>query len=293
MVCLTVVTRAGIPNTYCDYIQLATRASEDCFANFYYSVDSITKTVSFKDASYGNPDTWEWDLGDGNKSFVHNPKYTYGDPDFYLVKLRINNTSSGCTSKHSELVNVAKGNLGLQADFDYEIDSSGLKAESYPVDFVGVSLGDAGKFKWSFDDGTIDTTSLNPTHVYASPGTYYVCLTIWDPVTDESSTSCDSVEVGAASVGLGAYAERDFRLGNYPNPFDDITYITYELPEASDIALAVYDQMGRMVDMLVREDNQTAGLYKIEYNARDLSSGIYILRLVIDQGVATSRMIIR
>ena len=57
-----------------------------------------------------------------------------------------------------------KGNLGLQADFAYEAELVDLKAESYPVDFVGVSLGDAGKLKWSVGDekGGTDTTTLTP-----------------------------------------------------------------------------------------------------------------------------------
>ena len=181
----------------------------------------------------------------------------------------------------------------MQAGFDYDIDSTDLKAESYPVDFVGVSLGDAGKMQWSFGDGTYDSTSLNPSHVYSEPGKYYVCFTIWDPVTDSSSTSCDSVEVGGASVGFDQYFGNSLKLGNFPNPFDDITRIVYDLPADSEVRLDVYDQMGRLVDQLVKGDRQIAGQHIYEYNASGSSSGIYIIRLVVDQGVYTSRMIVR
>ncbi len=292
MVCLTVVNSDGIPNTYCDWVQVVTQEADDCFADFLYSVDSATQTVTLVDASYGDPDAWKWKLGDGTESSVQNPVYTYDDPGYYVVKLRINNTSSGCTSRHSELINVAKEYLGIQAGFEYDIDSTQQKAESYPVDFIGVSLGDAGKLKWSFGDGTYDTTSLNPTHIYASPGTYWVCLTVTDPVTDSSSTDCDSVTVGSAT-GIEWYMNNNFMLSSYPNPSEGITHIVYELPVASDVDLALFDNMGRMVDILVSENRQPSGSYRVEYNASRLSSGLYTLRLVVNQGVYTSKMLIR
>lgn len=294
MVCLTVVNSSGIVNTYCDWVHLASQESESCFANFFYSVDSTTMTVSFADVSHGNPDTWKWNFGDSTAlGTEQDPEYSYTRPGFYLVTLRIRNSVTGCYSRHSEMINVAKEYMGIQVGFDYDIDSTDLKAESYPVDFVGVALGDAAKFQWSFGDGNVDSTSMNPTHVYAVPGTYWVCITVWDPLTDSSSTDCDFVTVGGASTGFDPYGRNVFNLGNYPNPFDDITYIVYNLPMDAEVKLAVYDQVGRMVDLLVGGERQPAGPYRIEYKASGRSSGIYILRLIVDQGVYTSKMLLR
>ena len=71
-------------------------------------------------------------------------------------------------------------------DFGYDVDTLELKAESYPVDYIGVSLGDAKKFKWTFGDGSVDSTNLHPTHVYTAPGAYNVCFEVSNPVTGES-----------------------------------------------------------------------------------------------------------
>jgi PKD repeat protein len=46
-------------------------------------------TVRFYDISYGFPDMWEWDFGDGNKSYDQNPVYTYLEPGTYDVSLII------------------------------------------------------------------------------------------------------------------------------------------------------------------------------------------------------------
>ena len=293
MVCLTVVNSVGIPNTYCEWVRIVSQNSEDCFANFYYAADSVSRTVKFKDASFGGPDQWNWEFGDNNTSVSQDPTNIYSTPAFYLVNLRIKNSTTGCESKHSELINVAQPWMGLQVGFSFEVDSSELKAESYPVDFVGVALGDAGKLQWSINGVIVDTTSMNPQDLIDSAGRYLVCLTIWDPVTDSSSTVCDSLTFGNSTVGIDPFRQDDFHLGNYPNPFDEMTNIVYELPFESEVGMAVYDHMGRMVDLLIKGDRQLAGSHRLEYNAAGLNSGIYILRLVIDQGVYTSKMIIQ
>ncbi|MFZ4592323.1 MAG: T9SS type A sorting domain-containing protein [Ignavibacteria bacterium] len=66
---------------------------------------------------------------------------------------------------------------------------------------------------------------------------------------------------------------------NYPNPFNPSTKIDYELPTDSKVKVIIYDALGREVRTLVNED-QKAGLYTIDFNAKDLSSGFYFYRLI-------------
>ena len=70
---------------------------------------------------------------------------------------------------------------------------------------------------------------------------------------------------------------------NYPNPFNPTTTIAFDLPEASDVRLEVYDMMGRRVATLVN-GNMAAGRYEATWNARadngaSVASGVYIYRL--------------
>lgn len=65
-------------------------------------------------------------------------------------------------------------------------------------------------------------------------------------------------------------------LQNYPNPFNPSTTITYSIPEQSDVELKVFDILGREVTTLVNMEQQTAGEYKVPFNASTLSSGVYI-----------------
>jgi hypothetical protein len=65
---------------------------------------------------------------------------------------------------------------------------------------------------------------------------------------------------------------------NYPNPFNGTTTIEYALPEASHVALEIYDPLGRKVRTLV-DDARDAGIHREVLEARDLPSGLYVYRL--------------
>lgn len=66
---------------------------------------------------------------------------------------------------------------------------------------------------------------------------------------------------------------------NYPNPFNPVTKIDYELPFDSKVSLKMYDLLGRVIKEVVNE-NQKAGFYTVQFNAGNLSSGIYFYRLI-------------
>jgi len=65
---------------------------------------------------------------------------------------------------------------------------------------------------------------------------------------------------------------------NYPNPFNPSTQIKYSLAQDADVTLKVYDMLGKEVAELVNE-TQTAGSYEINFNAENLSSGVYVYRI--------------
>ena len=66
---------------------------------------------------------------------------------------------------------------------------------------------------------------------------------------------------------------------NYPNPFNPTTNIDYDLSLDSKVSLKVYDMSGREVIMLVNTQ-QKAGYYTVQFNATNLSSGIYFYKLI-------------
>ncbi len=76
---------------------------------------------------------------------------------------------------------------------------------------------------------------------------------------------------------------------NYPNPFNPSTRIEYTIPEASFVQLKVYDIVGNELTTLVNE-YQPAGTFRAEFNAANLSSGIYIAKLTAGSFTKTMKM---
>ena len=77
--------------------------------------------------------------------------------------------------------------------------------------------------------------------------------------------------------------------GIYPNPFNSMTTITYNLPTTGLISMGLYDIQGRFVTLL--EDGVfTAGYHQTFVSAEDLPSGLYFVRLEASQGVKTQKI---
>ncbi len=78
---------------------------------------------------------------------------------------------------------------------------------------------------------------------------------------------------------------------NNPNPFNPTTIISYSIPRESIVTLKVYDILGRQVATLVNEQ-KSAGTYKVNFNAENLSSGIYFYSLQTNEKIITKKMLL-
>ncbi len=78
---------------------------------------------------------------------------------------------------------------------------------------------------------------------------------------------------------------------NYPNPFNPVTTIQFTLPQEGHTVLRVYDLLGREVAVLVNE-SLAAGRYTVQFNASELSSGMYIYTLTSGGMRLSKRMVL-
>ncbi len=78
---------------------------------------------------------------------------------------------------------------------------------------------------------------------------------------------------------------------NYPNPFNPSTTIEFGLPKSDNVKLVVYDVLGREVAVLVNE-NLNAGYYKVNFDASNLSSGVYFYSLKAGDFVSVKKLIL-
>jgi hypothetical protein len=247
--------------------------------------------VNYSDKSFGEPDHWYWEFGDNRVSNMQNPVNVFNEPGYYTTRQQIMNQATGCISDAFALVSVNMEG-GLIAGFGYTIDSTELKAESYPVDYVGISLGDASKYKWSFGDGTYDSTTTTPTHIYSAPGEYEVCLTIYDEVTGAENTTCENVVVGSPGSVFYPFEENGLGLHCYPNPSDGLCYLVFDIPVSGYTELMVYSITGNKLRSLVNKFLEP-GRHIYELNSSDWKNGIYLLRLQTTAGTVVHKLTIQ
>jgi hypothetical protein len=93
------------------------------------------------------------------------------------------------------------------------------------------------------------------------------------------------IAVGEFSVGvlssseLGENIPKKYSIEqNYPNPFNPITSIKYSIPKESSVKLEIINILGEQVELLI-DETKSAGLYKVTWNASNMSSGIYFYRI--------------
>jgi hypothetical protein len=77
---------------------------------------------------------------------------------------------------------------------------------------------------------------------------------------------------------------------NYPNPFNPSTNIGFRVADFGFVSLKVYDVLGREIATLINEKKQP-GVYEVEFNASQLSSGIYFYKLQTENHSSVKKMI--
>ncbi len=78
---------------------------------------------------------------------------------------------------------------------------------------------------------------------------------------------------------------------NYPNPFNPATTIKYTISEKDFVTIKIYDVLGKEVASLVNTVKD-AGSYEVEFNAKNLSSGMYLYSIQAGKYNATKKMIL-
>ena len=108
---------------------------------------------------------------------------------------------------------------------------------------------------------------------------------------DGSSNYSDEIEVVMDLV------PDKFNLSqNFPNPFNPVTSIQFQVPQASEVSIIIYDMLGQQVKALFADQVQ-AGQYTVEWDGTNnaglkMSSGSYIYRMTAGEFVETKEMIL-
>ena len=91
---------------------------------------------------------------------------------------------------------------------------------------------------------------------------------------------------------FGDQVPQEYMLAqNYPNPFNPSTIISFSLPKRANVKLVVFNSLGEEVAELIN-DEMNAGLQSINFNASNLSSGLYFYRISADNFISVKKMML-
>jgi len=193
VVCLTITTLSGCTNTVCKAVNLISNTT--CNADFTYT-GVPGPTIAFTNTSNqgGATATYRWTFGDNTSSTDQNPVHVYANPGQYRVCLVIT-TANGCVDDICKYVTIGT-TVNCEAAFTAHVVSNNR------VEFANNSVSanpNATSYKWTFGDGTASTL-FAPDHIYQAPGTYTVCLYMYDQQSSCRDTLCKQVVIVGSSV---------------------------------------------------------------------------------------------
>ena len=119
-------------------------------------------------------------------------------------------------------------------------------------------------------------------------------LVPFETMEDCNSSCNDSVQVSSNQTLEYPFI---FKLNNcYPNPFNPLTTLRYDLPENCLVSITIYDMLGRQVKTLVNQ-TQDAGYKSVIWDAtndygKPVSAGIYLYQIQAGEYISTKKMVL-
>ncbi|RKY93746.1 MAG: hypothetical protein DRQ01_03995 [Ignavibacteriae bacterium] len=168
-------------------------------------------------------------------------------------------------------------------------NSDTLLASGLTILLSNTGLGTLGTIT-DLGDGTYQVIITAP----STPGTDSISIVV---VNNADTVSLAIIPVitylDATSVGENGFItpEQFILFQNFPNPFNPTTNIGFRIAEPGFVFLKVYDVLGNEVATLVEKD-MPAGYYEVEFDASQLTSGLYFYRLNVGEFSDTKKLIL-
>ncbi|MBN2519041.1 MAG: PKD domain-containing protein [Bacteroidales bacterium] len=174
-----------------------TSVSNNCYANFSYTVSE--KDVTFYNESQGFGKKVFWDFGDSKyDKKTGELKHKYKEAGDYNVTLIINNEETGCFAEITKTVTVDPANIKCSAKFAVIPDITDVFKYTYKAGYSG-----NGEYFWEFGDGTV-SNQPEIEHIYSSPGIYSISLTVNDEEDECVKSDKKNIKVALDKIELKA-----------------------------------------------------------------------------------------
>lgn len=152
---------------------------------FSASTECVGDSTLFTNTTTGNVVTWNWNFGDATSGNTIAPNHLYANPGTYNVTLTATN-NAGCSNFVTQTVTV---NIVPVAQF-----TSNTACAGQSTTFTDQTSGAPISWSWDYGDATPSGSAQNPTHAYATAGTYTTTLIV------ASGSGCGDTITGVVTV---------------------------------------------------------------------------------------------
>ena len=208
----------------------------------------------------------------------------YNEPDVDIMLVRVD------TEENYRITSVTLGERALDMDLQQKVydDSSKLICLLYSIDGYEIAEGVG-----SILEVGLESLSLNLGNDPDSGDFLEVQLanSAVELLNYEVISSNEMGRLLDSGFTINEIPERFVLNPAYPNPFNPITTISYELPVETDVTLVVLDMMGRKVTVL-EDGRHSTGYHSVAWDATGRSSGIYFVKLVTPEYTETQKVML-
>jgi len=198
-VCLVVIDSVN----KCIDTTCATITTGACKASAYFgATNGSGGSVSFTNYSTTTSGHYSssWDFNDGKTgSTSKSPTHTYAANGVYHVCLYVvDSLNTSCNSTFCRYDTV-KNATSCYAYYAWSLTGGHLYTSNGSTTKYGFTS------SWSWGDGSANSTSKSPDHIYSKNGKYDVCLTVYDSIANCRTQYCDSIQVTGACTGIAHF----------------------------------------------------------------------------------------
>ena len=257
-----------------------------------------TNTVTFIDGLY----QYQLKLVESSESFVSEPwsKAIDGIYEGWEGTATVKGTPAYAIFEFSDSKTYAINKFGVQTDNGMDDDRYvNRQARRFRIE---VSTTGTASTDFTF---ALETNIKKPCLTYyrlpKPVRAKYIKLTILTPESSwrqivEFETHIDATrglgQPYAETTDIGLAAPEGYQLNqNYPNPFNPVTTISYQIPEASQVDLKIYNTLGQEVITLVNGFMEP-GLHAVTWDAAEVPAGVYFCRITAGSYSKMTRMLL-
>ncbi|OGU54915.1 MAG: hypothetical protein A2V66_02075 [Ignavibacteria bacterium RBG_13_36_8] len=257
----------------------------------------------YTDPTSGLIGYWRFNEGQGqitddlarDNNLVLNGDFSYGESFWELVVITGYNAQGSVNDSDQYFVDVTNGGPSYESIQLKQSNILLIQNNTYTLEFDAWSSA-TKYFKLKIrksDSPWTDYSRIGAAYVTSQVKHFQYTFTMTDYSDDHAELIffigennvnfyLDNVRL-TTDIGTGiinpSIKETDYKLiGNYPNPFNPETTIQYYIPEISHVKISIYNILGQLVKTLC-DNIQTSGKYNVQFNANNLSSGVYFYTL--------------